>query len=895
LRLGKNRTLVVHSGDFLGPSRVGTTTKGAAMVRMLNTLRLDYCVLGNHEFDYGEDVLWKRLEEANFGVVLSNASHPSHPLAEPVYWPSPEEPLVALAGLVSQSVVAAFKGPAGPWKFEQPAETRRRLFPQLECAAFRVVLTHADRSEDREMRKCWPWRTLFLGGHDHDIAHVEDDGHPLVKNRSNLQTISVTLLQAGGDLAILRLYGRSYEMLKRRSDAYYHTEKADSSGPLSDEVAELNRRKRLRSGIPFYETVLPDDADELLDCIPTWDRELIRSKFASLQSPAKCVLADTALDSLDRYPTYRWCFLEEADHTLPPSGDGLAIVRAVLPSETSTPCAIATAIERIDARDVTLRHRATLFGVAIAECLRRFCQADVAIVNSGSFRADGYLPQSLTMRDLDECFLYDKPDSVAMFSLERDAFQELITHGRSRPGSGGFPQFTLADLPENKCLLKVATIRYLFFDPKCVDGYVEALAGYWMTSCTEARERLSARIEGTSGSIVQAAKEHLGTVLAADIDPSLEGEREHLGTVLAADIDASRPIPVGQACEDYVRVADAHWDKLQQLLDLERSSNREGSVRVPLPIGLAGRELRDIIRHMAANGVGAYQRYRCVADLERTLIGRSELDLPERPPYEEVMSALHGGLVLTGQLRQMLSEHRRRFEADRFYTSLRPLWEFILPTSEFDSTLDWCELEGLDANASYLVATDTPEIYLARSQNEPGHHARLVAANIGRVPWLWMMLFSEVDLESADVTFNAKTTIVRMQAGTRPVRAPIVQCSVALDRLERRRDYFVDLLDGVPLVHGAIDSFQGALRQHKEYWLHLDHEEIAVLHRFPDEWHKELGLALREIDGLCLSARRTLMYLSKAVGASPPKPDSVSPGSPEFERYLQEVCGLYLW
>src|SRR5882672_4899361 len=54
--LGDDRLLVVHSGDFLGPSRVTESEAGRmAMVKLLNKMGLNYCVLGNHEFDYGED------------------------------------------------------------------------------------------------------------------------------------------------------------------------------------------------------------------------------------------------------------------------------------------------------------------------------------------------------------------------------------------------------------------------------------------------------------------------------------------------------------------------------------------------------------------------------------------------------------------------------------------------------------------------------------------------------------------------------------------------------------------------------------------------------------------------------------------------------------------------
>src|SRR5690349_11003290 len=75
--MGADRTLVLHSGDFLGPSRVGTRTRGKVMIELLNRVGVDYCTLGNHEFDFGGTTLAERLAEARFTVLLANAQSPT--------------------------------------------------------------------------------------------------------------------------------------------------------------------------------------------------------------------------------------------------------------------------------------------------------------------------------------------------------------------------------------------------------------------------------------------------------------------------------------------------------------------------------------------------------------------------------------------------------------------------------------------------------------------------------------------------------------------------------------------------------------------------------------------------------------------------------------------------
>src|SRR5215468_7501607 len=50
---GEDRTLVVHSGDFLSPSYMTTRLgfAGKQVVELLNCCGVDYATIGNHEFD----------------------------------------------------------------------------------------------------------------------------------------------------------------------------------------------------------------------------------------------------------------------------------------------------------------------------------------------------------------------------------------------------------------------------------------------------------------------------------------------------------------------------------------------------------------------------------------------------------------------------------------------------------------------------------------------------------------------------------------------------------------------------------------------------------------------------------------------------------------------------
>ena len=63
---------MVMAGDFLSPSVASSIFKGEQMVAALNAAGLDLATLGNHEFDFGPEVLLQRMAEAKWEWVVSN-------------------------------------------------------------------------------------------------------------------------------------------------------------------------------------------------------------------------------------------------------------------------------------------------------------------------------------------------------------------------------------------------------------------------------------------------------------------------------------------------------------------------------------------------------------------------------------------------------------------------------------------------------------------------------------------------------------------------------------------------------------------------------------------------------------------------------------------------------
>src|SRR5712692_5177696 len=64
--------LFLLAGDTISPSVESNTYQGRQMIDAWNTSGLDYATFGNHEFDFGPDVLRARMRESKFKWLAAN-------------------------------------------------------------------------------------------------------------------------------------------------------------------------------------------------------------------------------------------------------------------------------------------------------------------------------------------------------------------------------------------------------------------------------------------------------------------------------------------------------------------------------------------------------------------------------------------------------------------------------------------------------------------------------------------------------------------------------------------------------------------------------------------------------------------------------------------------------
>lgn len=206
--LAKYRTehsLFLLNGDFLGGSAFSSHFEGENIIEILNTMKLDCCVIGNHEFDYGPEVLKQRIAEAKFPCLGANIKEKStnsllgqskeyeifsFKLPNPFFTPSAppcatsndiesEEEIEVKLGMFGICTLytpnLSFPGPNV--LFEPIVEKSREMIEILKAKCDVIVAqTHVALREDLCIANQTKGLTAIIGGHDHKpFAQNEND------------------------------------------------------------------------------------------------------------------------------------------------------------------------------------------------------------------------------------------------------------------------------------------------------------------------------------------------------------------------------------------------------------------------------------------------------------------------------------------------------------------------------------------------------------------------------------------------------------------------------------------------------------------------------------------------------------------------------------------------
>ncbi|XP_047120088.1 trifunctional nucleotide phosphoesterase protein YfkN isoform X1 [Schistocerca piceifrons] len=189
--------LVLFSGDIFSPSMLSSFTKGEQMVPVLNECGTHCAVFGNHDFDFGLEVLGELVNQTTFPWLMSNVidQETGRPLGDGrityvVDWNGKR---IGLVGLVEKEWLDTL-ATINPEEvtFLDFVEAGKKLGAQLkqEGCDYVIALTHMRMPNDIKLAEAVEEIDLILGGHDHiyDIRQV--NGKYVVKSGTDFRQFS---------------------------------------------------------------------------------------------------------------------------------------------------------------------------------------------------------------------------------------------------------------------------------------------------------------------------------------------------------------------------------------------------------------------------------------------------------------------------------------------------------------------------------------------------------------------------------------------------------------------------------------------------------------------------------------------------------------------------------
>ena len=204
----ENHSVVVAcSGDMFSGSPVVdnyTDNQGYPMIDVMNRVGFDISVLGNHEFDYGEETLKDRIDQSNFKWVCANVDMLETNVPQPnEYYTVLKDGLkITFLGLIETNGKENGTIPSThPWKvqnfaFQRPEAvvSKYKDVKKSEDSDLFIALTHLGHSTNKglgdvQLAEQYPYFDLIVGGHSHQEINTVENGIPIFQSGSYLKNL----------------------------------------------------------------------------------------------------------------------------------------------------------------------------------------------------------------------------------------------------------------------------------------------------------------------------------------------------------------------------------------------------------------------------------------------------------------------------------------------------------------------------------------------------------------------------------------------------------------------------------------------------------------------------------------------------------------------------------
>lgn len=212
VRAEEPNTYLMHAGDFLNPSLLGSLKhngqriQGKQMVEVMNAMKFELVAFGNHEFDIGEEGLQARINESNFYWISANVFQQTddgprsfHMVRDGDSIPIPETYVIHMEdkdGTKADIGLFSVCIPSNPKDFVYYADVyteANTAVVTLEMQAVDAIvgLTHLSIEQDTQIAKNHPQIAHIMGGHEHFNMNLQVGETRITKADANAKTVYV--------------------------------------------------------------------------------------------------------------------------------------------------------------------------------------------------------------------------------------------------------------------------------------------------------------------------------------------------------------------------------------------------------------------------------------------------------------------------------------------------------------------------------------------------------------------------------------------------------------------------------------------------------------------------------------------------------------------------------
>jgi 5'-nucleotidase/UDP-sugar diphosphatase len=161
-------SLFLAAGDMIQGSNWANLFKGTSVIEAMNKMGFDAMVVGNHEFDFGQKVLEKRVSEAEFPILGANVRGLDEVLKPYVIRQIDGAKVIIIGVVTDETPVTTDPRNVSGLTFDPPAETVEKYVRRLKGPEdIVVVLSHIGYANDRALAEKVKGIDVIVGGHSH--------------------------------------------------------------------------------------------------------------------------------------------------------------------------------------------------------------------------------------------------------------------------------------------------------------------------------------------------------------------------------------------------------------------------------------------------------------------------------------------------------------------------------------------------------------------------------------------------------------------------------------------------------------------------------------------------------------------------------------------------------